>query len=128
MDKKIMIGVIAVIITIVGAGAFLAFNNSNMFKETYPLTDSFDYSIEPITNWNKNTKEFSFEQTISSVNGNDYKDIKMNIEFYKNGQLYDTHEINVKNTTDGKFNVNFTAKLNEEPDELYYNVISATEV
>lgn len=128
MDKKILIGIIVVIVAVIGAGLFLAFNDSNMTKDISPLTSSFDYSMDPITEWNKSTKEFSFEQEISSVNGNDYKDIKMNIEFYSGGQPFDTHEVTVDSTENGKFKVNFTEKLDSEPEEIYYDVISATEV
>ena len=127
MDKKLSIAIIIIIAAIVAIGAFLAFGN-NPIPESSQQTDLFDYSIQPSVNWNDERKEYSFNQTISSVNGKDYKNIDIKVNFYKGNELLDSYESKIDSTKDGKFNLKFTKKLSEEPDAFYYDVISATEV
>lgn len=126
MDKKLSIVMIVVIASVVAIGAILALNNS-FIPESSELTDLFDYSIEPTTNWNEDKKEYSFSQSIKSVNGKDYKDVEIKINFYKDNKLLDSYDSKIDSTEAGKFNLNFSAKLPEEPDAFYYDVISATE-
>ena len=127
MDKKLSIAIIIAIMAVLAIAAFFALNNS-FIPESSQQTDLFDYSIEPITSWNSNKKEYSFSQSISSVDGKDYKDIDIKVNFYKNNNLLDSYDSKIDSTKDGKFNLNFTKKLSEEPDAFYYDVISATEV
>ena len=127
MDKKLSIAIIIAIIAVLAIAAFFALNNS-FIPESSQQTDLFDYSIEPITSWNSNKKEYSFSQSISSVDGKDYKDIDIKVNFYKNNNLLDSYDSKIDSTKDGKFNLNFTKELSEEPDAFYYDVISATEV
>ena len=127
MDKKYSLGILAVLIVVVALGVFLAFENSEI-PESSDLTDLFDYSSEPITDWNADKKEYSFSQTVSSVDGKDYKDVDIIVEFYKGNENIDNYTSHIKSTKDGKFKINFTTELSEEPDALYYNVINATEV
>lgn len=127
MDKKYTIVIIAVIIAVLAIGAYLAFSNDSI-PESSELTDLFDYSIEPNTSWNEDKKEYSFAQTISSVDGKDYKNIDIKVKFYKENNLLDSYESKINSTKDGNFNLNFTKKLSEEPDAFYYDVINATEV
>lgn len=127
MDKKLSIAIIIAIIAILAIAAFFALNNS-FIPESSQQTDLFDYSIEPVTSWNSDKKEYSFSQSISSVDGKDYKDIDIKVNFYKNNNLLDNYDSKIDSTKDGKFNLNFTKELSEEPDAFYYDVISATEV
>ena len=127
MDKKYSLGLLAVLIIFVALGVFLAFGNSEI-PESSDLTDLFDYSSEPITEWDEDKKEFSFSQTVSSVDGKDYNDVDIIVELYKENKNIDNYTSHIKSTKDGKFNIKFTTKLSEEPDALYYNVINATEV
>ena len=127
MDKKLSMAIIIAIIAVLAIGAFFALNNS-FIPESSELTDLFDYSIEPVTNWNNDKKEFSFSQSISSIDGKDYKNIDIKVNFYKNNNLLDSYDSKIDSTKDGKFNLNFTKELSEEPDAFYYDVISATEV
>ena len=127
MDKKLSIAIIIAIMAVLAIAAFFALNNS-FIPESSQQTDLFDYSIEPITSWNSNKKEYSFSQSISSVDGKDYKDIDIKVNFYKNNNLLDSYDSKIDSTKDGKFNLNFTKELSEEPDAFYYDVISATEV
>ena len=127
MDKKFSIAIIIAIVAVLAIAAFFAFNNS-FIPESSQQTDLFDYSIEPITSWNSNKKEYSFSQSISSVDGKDCEDIDIKVNFYKNNNLLDSYDSKIDSTKDGKFNLNFTKELSEEPDAFYYDVISATEV
>ena len=126
MDKK-YIAMIAVIVAILAIGAFLVINYSSI-PESSEMTDLFDYSIEPDTSWNSDKNEYSFSQSISSVNGKDYKDIGIKVNFYKDNKLLDSYESKINSTKDAKFNLKFTKKLSEEPDAFYYDVVSATEI
>ena len=127
MDKRITAVIIAIIIAVVAIGAFLGFANT-FIPESSELTDLFDYSIQPTTNWNADKKEYSFSQSISSVNGKEYKNIEIKVNFYKDNNLLDSFDSKINSTKDGKFNLNFTKELSQEPDAFYYDVVSATEV
>lgn len=127
MERKITIVMIAVIVAVLAIGAYFGLANTSI-PESSPLTDLFDYSIEPTTDWNSAKKEYSFTQSIKSVNGKDYKDIDIKVNFYKGNELIGSYDSKINSTEDGKFNLNFTQKLKEEPDAFYYDVVSATEV
>ena len=127
MDRRITIVMIAIIVAVVAIGAYFGLANT-FIPESSPLTDLFDYSIEPTTSWNSDINEYSFSQSIKSVNGKDYKDIDIKVNFYKGSDLIGSHDSKINSTKDGKFNLDFTQKLPEEPDAFYYDVVSATEV
>ena len=127
MDKKYTIAIVAIIIAAIAIGGFLALHNL-LIPESSELTDLFDYSIEPTTSWNDDKKEYSFSQIISSIDGKDYNNIEIKVNFYKNNNLLDSYDSKIDSTKNGKFNLNFTKELSEEPDAFYYDVISAAEV
>lgn len=126
MDKKITIAIIAIIVAVVAIGAYLGLSNT-FIPESSKMTDLFDYSIEPTTSWNAEKKEYSFSQSIRSVNGKDYKNIDIKVNFYKGNNLLGSYDSKIDSTKDGKFNLNFTEKLSEEPDAFYYDVINLRE-
>ena len=125
MDKKYIVMIVAIIAVLAIVGFFAYSNFSH--PESSEQTELFDYSIEPTTSWNADKKEYSFSQSISSVNGKDYKNIDIKVNFYKGNELIGSHDSKIDNTTNGKFNLKFNQKLSEEPDAFYYDVISATE-
>ncbi len=127
MDKKITIAIIAIIVAVVAIGAYLGLSNT-FILESSKMTDLFDYSIEPTTSWNAEKKEYSFSQSIRSVNGKDYKNIDIKVNFYKGNNLLGSYDSKIDSTKDGKFNLKFTKELKEEPDTFYYDVVNATEV
>ena len=127
MDKKITITIIAIIVAVVAIGAYLGFAN-NSIPESSQMTDLFDYSIEPTTSWNAEKNEYSFSQSIMSVNGKDYKNIDIKVNFYKGNNLLGSYDSKIDSTKDGKFTLKFTKELKEEPDTFYYDVVNATEV
>lgn len=129
MDKNLKITiVIGIIIAIAVIGLALINESNNAKTQVSPLTDSFDYSSMPITTWDNNTKTYTFDQNISSVNGKDYKDITMSIIFYKDNVKINNYTKNIAETENGTFNLNFSTNLQDEPDEFYYDVQKATEV
>lgn len=127
LDKKYTIAMITAIVAVIAIGAFMAFGNMSI-PESSELTDLFDYSIEPSTSWNADKKEYSFSQSISSTNGKDYRNIEIQVNFYKDNKLLDSYDSKINSTENGKFDLKFTKKLSEEPDAFYYDVINATEV
>ena len=127
MDKRITIAIIVIIVAVVAIGAYFGLANT-FIPESSPLTDLFDYSIEPTTSWNAEKKEYSFSQSIRSVNGKDYKNIDIKVNFYKGNNLLGSYDSKIDSTKDGKFNLKFTKGLKEEPDTFYYDVVNATEV
>ena len=127
MDKKITIAIIAIIVAVLAIGAFLGLSNT-FIPESSEFTDLFDYSIEPATSWNADKNEYSFSQIIKSVNGNDYKNIDIKVNFYKGNDLLGTYDSKIDSTKDGKFELKFTKELSEEPDAFYYDVVNASEV
>lgn len=127
MDKKITIAIIAIIVAVVAIGAYLGLANT-FIPESSQMTDLFDYSIEPTTSWNAEKKEYSFSQSIRSVNGKDYKNIDIKVNFYKGNNLLGSYDSKIDSTKDGKFTLKFTKGLKEEPDTFYYDVVNATEV
>ena len=127
MDKKITIAIIAIIVAVVAIGAYLGLSNT-VIPESSQMTDLFDYSIEPTTSWNAEKNEYSFSQSIRSVNGKDYKNIDIKVNFYKGNNLLDSYDSKIDSTKDGKFTLKFTKGLKEEPDTFYYDVVNATEV
>ena len=127
MDKRITIAIIVIIVAVVAIGAYFGLANT-FIPESSPLTDLFDYSIEPTTSWNAEKKEYSFSQSIRSVNGKDYKNIDIKVNFYKGNNLLGSYDSKIDSTKDGKFNLKFTKELKEEPDAFYYDVVNATEV
>lgn len=127
MDKKITIAIIAIIVAVVAIGAYLGLSNT-FIPESSQMTDLFDYSIEPTTSWNAEKKEYSFSQSIRSVNGKDYKNIDIKVNFYKGNNLLGSYDSKIDSTKDGKFTLKFTKGLKEEPDTFYYDVVNATEV
>ena len=127
MDKKITIAIIAIIVAVVAIGAYLGLSNT-VIPESSQMTDLFDYSIEPTTSWNAEKKEYSFSQSIRSVNGKDYKNIDIKVNFYKGNNLLGSYDSKIDSTKDGKFTLKFTKGLKEEPDTFYYDVVNATEV
>lgn len=127
MDKKITIAIIAIIVAVVAIGAYLGLSNT-FIPESSQMTDLFDYSIESTTSWNAEKKEYSFSQSIRSVNGKDYKNIDIKVNFYKGNNLLGSYDSKIDSTKDGKFTLKFTKGLKEEPDTFYYDVVNATEV
>ena len=127
MDKRITIAIIVIIVAVVAIGAYFGLANT-FIPESSPLTDLFDYSIEPTTSWNAEKKEYSFSQSIRSVNGKDYKNIDIKVNFYKGNDLLGSYDSKIDHTKDGKFTLKFTKGLKEEPDAFYYDVVNATEV
>lgn len=129
MDNKYKISIIIAVIVLIGVIAFVSINESNdITNQLSPLGDNFDFSSEPVISWNEKTKEYSFKQNISSLNGTDYKDIGIRIIFYKDGRNIDNYTSTINQSQNGKFNLEFTSKLPQEPDEFYYDVYQASEV
>ena len=82
----------------------------------------FDYSKQPITNWNENTQEYKFHQKITSANNQDVEKVNIDIIFYNHGKLIGIKSNNINQTENGAFDLDFSIKLDSQPDAFYYNV------
>lgn len=127
MDKKYTIAMIVAMIAVVAIAGYFGLSNFAL-PESSSQTELFDFSSQPVTSWNADEKEYSFSQTIKSVNGKDYKNIDFKVNFYKGNELLDSYETKIDRTKDGKFNLDFKQKLSEEPEAFYYDIANATEV
>ena len=128
MDKRIIafIALIAVIVMMIGG--YVISSSNSVESQISDITGSFDFSSEPVTSWDEDTHEYKFNQNVKTFDKKEFKDISMDILFYKNGKLLDTKTVDINQTKSGSFELDFNAKLDEEPDQFYYNVTSATEL
>lgn len=123
MNKILTIFIVVVIIILVMAGLniipYFDFYAPNDITE---FTDLFDYSAEPITEWNDSSHEFKFNQKITSFDNEDFKDINIDLLFYNHGKLIGTKSNKINQTEHGDFDLDFIIKLDSQPDAFYYNV------
>ena len=128
MDKRIIafIALIALIAIIIGG--YVISSSNSVESQISDITGSFDFSSEPVTSWDANTQEYKFNQKVKTFDKKEFKDISLDILFYKNGKLLDTETVDIDQTKDGSFEIDFNKKLDEEPDQFYYNVTSSTEL
>lgn len=86
------------------------------------FTDLFDYSSQPITNWNGNSHEFKFHQKITSVDGQNIENASVDVLFYSHNRQIAVQSSEIDKLENGSFDLDFTIKLDSEPDAFYYNV------
>lgn len=128
MDKKSIAFIALIVVILIMIGGYLISSQNSIESQISELTGSFDFSNEPVTSWDGSTHEYKFKQNVKTSDHKEFKDISMDILFYKGGKLLDTKTIDINQTSNGAFELDFNAKLDEEPDEFYYNVTSATEI
>lgn len=128
MDKKSIAFIALIVVILIMIGGYLISSQNSIESQISELTGNFDFSNEPVTSWDGSTHEYKFKQNVKTSDNKDFKDIRMDILFYKGGKLLDTKTIDINQTSNGAFELDFNAKLDEEPDEFYYNVTSATEI
>lgn len=122
MKKILIVSIVVVIVILVAVGYyFMPYYQLNIPDVTED-TVLFDYSSEPITNWNENAHEYRFHQKITSFNKQDLKNISIDIIFYKDGKQMGIESNDINEIENGAFDLDFTTKLDAEPDEFYYNV------
>ena len=128
MDKRIIafIALIAIVATMIGG--YVISSSNSVESQISDITGSFDFSSEPVTSWDEDTNEYKFNQNVKTFDKKEFKDISLDILFYKNGKLLDTETVDINQTKSGSFEIDFKTKLDEEPDQFYYNVTSATEL
>ena len=120
--KKILILVLIVVIIICVGLNISSFFDFNAPDDITEFTNLFDYSNEAVINWNEKTHEFKYNHNISSIDNQDFENINIDIIFYNNGKQIGIESNKINKTEDGSFNLNFTKKLNSQPDAFYYNV------
>ena len=123
MNKNLVLIVVAVLIIIlVGVGYYFMSGSEDNIPNLSNDTVLFDYSKQSTTNWNENTHEYKFHQKITSANNQDVENINMDIIFYNHGEMIGIKSNTINHTVNGAFDLDFTIKLDSEPDEFYYNV------
>ncbi len=128
MDKRIIAFIALIAVIVIMIGGYVISSSNSVESQISDITGSFDFSSEPITSWDEDTHEYKFNQNVKTFDKKEFKDISMDILFYKNGKLLDTKTVDINQTKSGSFELDFNAKLDEEPDQFYYNVTSATEL
>ena len=128
MDKRISAFIALIAVIVIMIGGYVISSSNSVESQISDITGSFDFSSEPVTSWDEDTHEYKFNQNVKTFDKKEFKDISMDILFYKNGKLLDTKTVDINQTKSGSFELDFNAKLDEEPDQFYYNVTSATEL
>ena len=126
MDKRIIAFIALIAVIVIMIGGYVISSSNSVESQISDITGSFDFSSEPVTSWDEDTHEYKFNQNVKTFDKKEFKDISMDILFYKNGKLLDTKTVDINQTKSGSFELDFNAKLDEEPDQFYYNVTSAT--
>ncbi|MDO5824610.1 hypothetical protein [Methanobrevibacter sp.] len=122
--NKILIACVAIVIIVLIAAGLNVIPYFDFYapEDITQYTDLFDYSNKPITDWNDSSHEFKFYQNIKSVDNQDYENISIDLLFYNHGKIVGIESSNINKTINGTFNLNFTTKLDAEPNAFYYNV------
>lgn len=128
MDKRIIAFIALIAVIVIMIGGYVISSSNSVESQISDITGRFDFSSEPVTSWDEDTHEYKFNQNVKTFDKKEFKDISMDILFYKNGKLLDTKTVDINQTKSGSFELDFNAKLDEEPDQFYYNVTSATEL
>ena len=128
MDKRIIAFIALIAVIVIMIGGYVISSSNSVESQISDITGSFDFSSEPVTSWDEDTHEYKFNQNVKTFDKKEFKDISMDILFYKNGKLLDTKTVDINQTKSGSIELDFNAKLDEEPDQFYYNVTSATEL
>ncbi len=128
MDKRIIAFIALIAVIVIMIGGYVISSSNSVESQISDITGSFEFSSEPVTSWDEDTHEYKFNQNVKTFDKKEFKDISMDILFYKNGKLLDTKTVDINQTKSGSFELDFNAKLDEEPDQFYYNVTSATEL
>ena len=128
MDKRIIAFIALIAVIVIMIGGYVISSSNSVESQISDITGSFDFSSEPVTSWDEDTNEYKFNQNVKTFDKKEFKDISLDILFYKNGKLLDTETVDINQTKSGSFEIDFKTKLDEEPDQFYYNVTSATEL
>ncbi|MCQ2738546.1 MAG: hypothetical protein MJ224_08065 [archaeon] len=128
-DETIFHALILIVILcfIGGAIALLGgFNTPSNHISANEITHNFNYGEADVI-WDNNLKELKHTQKITVNNFKDYKDIDFKVDFYKDDKLIGTKHVYVDKTVNGTCNLDFTIKLTENPTEIFYEIVEATE-
>ena len=117
----VIVALIFIILAVIGLN-ILPFFDFNAPDDITEFTDLFDYSSKPVTNWNENSHEYKFHQKITSINNQKLENAHIDIIFYNHGKLIGIESDDINKTDNGTFDLDFTIKLDCEPDTFYYNV------
>jgi len=129
LNKKIVIGVIGVLIAIICilivVNSFSTNNNIDLFQNDIVGQGN------PSVSWSEQDTGIKVEkfatvfQWFESKGGNEYKNVKIRIDLYKNDKIIDSKDTIISSLKDPQ-NIFVTIDVPEEPDHATTTVINAT--
>ena len=116
INKKFFIAIVIVVLIVI-CGLYL-YDSSR----TLTLNDYFEVSGNYSSEWNDSLNEITVEKVFPLKFNQVYENVTVQVDFYKGSQLLKS--ISVMNSTeDGKLVVCISAELNEEPDNIDFDII-----
>ena len=116
INKKFFIAIVIVVLIVI-CGLYL-YDSSR----TLTLNDYFEVSGNYSSEWNDSLNEIIVEKVFPLKFNQVYENVTVQVDFYKGSQLLKS--ISVMNSTeDGKLVVCISAELNEEPDNIDFDII-----
>ena len=95
MDKRIIAFIALIAIVAIMIGGYVISSSNSVESQISDITGSFDFSSEPVTSWDEDTNEYKFNQNVKTFDKKEFKDISLDILFYKNGKLLDTETVDI---------------------------------
>lgn len=125
MENKYLIIIVAVILFCIAIFNDFQIDND---QESQLNPETYDYLPlgEAEINWDENTNEFKVQQVV--LTEKDFKNIKYKVDFYKGDEIIDSKIFNADKTNNKEMNINFTIKLEEEPNNFLIEIVNASEV
>ncbi|MBR5503312.1 MAG: hypothetical protein IKV87_02530 [Methanobrevibacter sp.] len=101
-------------------------NNGEIDTRTL-LNENFNSSSDINTSWDEENKKITFNKQFKTNNGEDYKDVIVQVDIYKGSTLLKS--VNITNDThDLVLDVNGEFELSEEPDDYKFTIIDGFEL
>ena len=107
MDKRLIVGIVIVILILIVAG--FAVMNSN--DDKIIINGNFNLVGDSQIDWNDTTHEYKVFQNFASNDDRSYDTLKVTLAFYKDGNLIGTNDTVVTGDSFKDFSVNTTTIL-----------------
>lgn len=118
MDKRLIVGIVIVILILIVAG-FAVMNSNN---DKIIINGNFNLIGDSQIDWNDTTHEYKVFQNFASNDDRSYDTLKVTLAFYKDGNLIGTNDTVVTGDSFKDFSVNTTTKLPQKPDGFTFDI------
>lgn len=118
MDKRLIVGIVIVILILIVAG--FAVMNSN--DDKIIINGNFNLVGDSQIDWNDTTHEYKVFQNFASNDDRSYDTLKVTLAFYKDGNLIGANDTVVTGDSFKDFSVNTTTKLPQKPDGFTFDI------